>query len=304
MDNYPKISIVTPNYNGGGFLEDTILSVLDQNYPNLEYIIIDGGSTDNSIEIIKKYEQNLTYWESKPDRGIYDAVQKGMEKTSGKLRSWNNSDEMYNGKGLFTGAENFSSYEQVNWLTGALTGYDENNRTVEVLRARQWSKYDYYLGDHKTIQQESTFWRRKLWDAAGARLNTHLKLAGDFELWLRFFGYEKLYTVNALVGGFRMRHANQASLEGSGQYYDELMELLRRIELKDDEKSTLDTIKKYATVKNRLERISLFKFLSYNYFREIIENKVNKLKQYPPRIVFDRSAQRFVLKENKKNDKS
>ena len=94
-NNYPKISIVTPNYNGVKYLEQTIVSVLNQNYPNLEYIIIDGGSTDGSVEIIKKYESKLSYWVSEPDMGLYHAIQKGFEKSTGEIMAWINSDDMY-----------------------------------------------------------------------------------------------------------------------------------------------------------------------------------------------------------------
>ena len=83
--NYPKISIITPSYNQAKYLEQTMLSILDQNYPNLEYIVIDGGSTDGSIDIIKKYEDRLTYWVSEPDNGLYHALQKGFEKTTGEI---------------------------------------------------------------------------------------------------------------------------------------------------------------------------------------------------------------------------
>jgi len=92
---YPKISIITPSFNQGKYLEETIFSVLGQNYPNLEYIIIDGGSTDNSVDIIKKYENQLTYWISEPDNGQSHAINKGFMKATGGILAWLNSDDMY-----------------------------------------------------------------------------------------------------------------------------------------------------------------------------------------------------------------
>ena len=99
---YLKISIITPNYNGGKYLEATIKSIISQNYPNLEYIIIDGGSTDNSIDIIKKYEKHINYWTSEPDNGLYDALSKGLSISTGKIMGWLNSDDLLHPKSLFT----------------------------------------------------------------------------------------------------------------------------------------------------------------------------------------------------------
>jgi glycosyltransferase involved in cell wall biosynthesis len=110
--NLPKISIITPNYNGGEYLEETIQSILTQNYPNLEYIIIDGGSTDNSVEIIKKYEDQLSFWVSEPDKGLYDAIQKGFDKSSGEIMAWLNSDDLYHKNAFFTVVEIFMKKEE------------------------------------------------------------------------------------------------------------------------------------------------------------------------------------------------
>jgi glycosyltransferase involved in cell wall biosynthesis len=105
----PKISIVTPSFNQGRFIEKTILSVIEQDYPNLEYIIIDGGSTDESVEIIKKYEKHLAYWVSEPDRGQSHAINKGFERATGEIFGWLNSDDWYHPGALKALAEAFAA---------------------------------------------------------------------------------------------------------------------------------------------------------------------------------------------------
>jgi glycosyltransferase involved in cell wall biosynthesis len=115
---WPKISIVTPSYNQGRFLEECIRSVLLQGYPDLEYIIIDGGSTDNSIEVIKKYEPWLTYWESEPDRGQSHAINKGLLKSTGILFNWHNSDDVLTPDSLATMAAVMVKYPQAGYVHG------------------------------------------------------------------------------------------------------------------------------------------------------------------------------------------
>lgn len=211
--NYPKISIVTPNFNGVQFLEETIESVLNQNYPNLEYIVIDGGSTDGSIDIIRKYESQLAFWVSEPDSGMYHAIQKGFENSTGELMAWINSDDKYHSGAFTIISEIFSNFQEINWLTAIPTAIDEKGRTIHTGVGRNWSKYDFLTSDYKWIQQESTFWRRSLWEKAGRTFDLSLKYAADFELWLRFFRYEKLYTTKSLIGGFRWKFENQITWE-------------------------------------------------------------------------------------------
>jgi glycosyltransferase involved in cell wall biosynthesis len=115
---YPKISIVTPSYNQGKFIEQTILSVINQNYPNLEYIIIDGGSTDDTIDVIKKYESRITYWVSEPDSGQSHAINKGLEKCTGEIFNWLNSDDWYNPGALFEVANAFINNKSAQFVSG------------------------------------------------------------------------------------------------------------------------------------------------------------------------------------------
>ena len=210
--NWPKISIVTPSYNQNHFLERTIESILSQNYPNLEYIIIDGGSTDGSVDTIKKYEDQLSYWISESDKGLYDAINKGFKQSTGDIMGWLNSDDTLHKNALYNLAEIFS-LKGINWIQGKPSFIDEEDRIVMVADKKKWCKYDFWLGNNGWIQQESTYWSRKLWEQSGAYINTSYKLAGDFELWDRFFTHEELYSLDCLIGAFRTRSSNQLSLD-------------------------------------------------------------------------------------------
>jgi len=288
MDSLPKISIVTPNYNGAKYLEETILSVIDQDYPNLEYIIADGGSTDGSIDIIKRYEKKLAWWVSEPDNGMYDAIQKGFNHSTGEIMAWINSDDMYHKNALFTVADIFSSFPQVNWLSGACTNFDESGRTIFCNQSRLFTKFDFYNHDYKWIQQESVFWRRKLWEQAGSCLNTKLKYASDLDLWLNFFKYEKLYITDALIGGFRYLSANQISLEHLEEYLYEADSVISKINLSRGDKKILLKYQRLLRIENFLKK---FKILSIEW---IIKHYRSSYISKPSRIDFDRHKMKFV----------
>ncbi len=172
IDCYPRISIITPSFNQGAFLEQAIRSVIVQNYPNLEYVIIDGGSTDNSIEIIKKYEKHLHYWISEKDNGQYDAI------------------GIWDYHGYCVGFGSSPGFSREAFLDGC---YLPRGR-----KGLCW------------IQQESTFWRRSVWEKTGGYIDTQYTLAGDFDLWSRFYYFADLYGVCSPLAGFRKR-LNQRS---------------------------------------------------------------------------------------------
>jgi glycosyltransferase involved in cell wall biosynthesis len=285
-DQYPTISIVTPCYNSGEYLEQTILSVLEQNYPKLEYIIIDGGSTDNSIEIIKKYQNKLAYWISEKDEGMYYALQKGFEKSTGEIMAWINADDLYHKKSFLAVAELFSKYSNINWLVGASTHWDEYGRGVNVDRSRKFTRYDFLMGDYEWIQQESCFFRRALWEKAGSYINTELHYAGDFELWLRFFRFEKLYVTNALIGGHRIRSSNQLSLEGAAKYFEEAGMMLKKEVITQKDKNKM----------KRYKIITWFLNIGIRIMKKVM-NEYRKIEfGAAENIDFDRKSQEFEMK--------
>src|SRR5216683_453859 len=120
-ESLPKISLITPVFNSARYIEQTIRSALSQNYPNLEYFIIDGGSTDGSIDIIRKYESQISGWLSEPDKGMYDALNKGFARTTGEIMGWISATDMLHPGGLFVVGSVFASFREVRWVTGRPT---------------------------------------------------------------------------------------------------------------------------------------------------------------------------------------
>ena len=161
---YPKISIVTPSYNQAAFLERTILSVINQNYPNLEYIIIDGGSTDGSVEIIKKYEKHLTYWISEKDSGQSEAINKGFAKATGEIYAYLNSDDIYLGSTLETISNIFLKYPNVDLIYGNANLIDENDNKIGNCIALPF-KIKEFMNGVFSIPQPSSFWRKNVFES-------------------------------------------------------------------------------------------------------------------------------------------
>jgi glycosyltransferase involved in cell wall biosynthesis len=257
--DYPRISIVTPVFNQVKYLEETILSILNQHYPNLEYIIIDGGSTDGTVDIIKKYESKLAYWVSEPDKGMYDALQKGFDHSSGEIMGWLNADDLYFKGCLNLVAKLFSAHYEINWVTGTTHIINSEGTFISNKPAKQFHKYQYLTGDYQWISQESALWRRSLWDRCGSMFNTHLRYAGDFELWLRFIQETPLYCVEFPIGIFRKRE-NQLSVQGDA-YYKEVRQIYESLFISDEDTKI---IREYRERKRWAKRINRMRFLNGN----------------------------------------
>ncbi len=182
MKDVPKISIVTPSFNQAQFLGETIHSVLDQNYPNLEYLVIDGGSSDGSVDIIRSFEPSLFFWVSEPDQGQADAINKGFEKASGDILAWLNSDDLLFPGSLGLVSKYFMERPHLQWLVGYPVVVDEHSNIID--HRLHWTKptFNLLFFTFYTLNQESVFFRR---EALGTkRLKTDLHYCFDYELWL------------------------------------------------------------------------------------------------------------------------
>jgi glycosyltransferase involved in cell wall biosynthesis len=222
---WPKISIVTPSYNQGVFLERTIESVLGQNYPNLEYVIIDGGSTDQSVKIIKKYAKKLHYWQSKKDKGQSDAINTGFAHTTGEIMYWINSDDVMMPGSLRLVASIFKKNKKVNWLTAlpaTITVDDYINYVaqppwyVRTFLQRGW----YIQSLFGFVMQEGTFWRRSLWNKAGKKVED-VPYSMDWLLWRKFAEFDQLVVVKSLLAAYRL-NPNRKNNDEHSKYYREI----------------------------------------------------------------------------------
>ena len=205
----PKISIVTPSFNQAAFVEQTITSVVSQCYDNLEYVVIDGGSTDGSDTIIRKHLHHLHYYVSEPDSGHGNAINKGFRHTTGEIMAWLNSDDKYLPWTLQTVAEIFDAYPDINWITGT-QGFWNSNGALICTNTVYKNAADFLVGNYGWIQQESVFWRRSLWERAGGYVDENYRFMIDGELWCRFFALDRLWHVGCILSCYRIHPNNRA----------------------------------------------------------------------------------------------
>lgn len=218
----PRISIITPSYNQGQFIEETIKSVLLQDYPNLEYIIIDGGSTDNTIDIIKKYEQHISYWVSEPDRGQSHAINKGFERCTGEIIAWLNSDDFYLPGALKEVAAIFQKHRNIDLVTGAGLSYQSDTQQFIPVRACGTGVYPTratMLTKHGCIAQHSTFWRKRVLQQVGS-IREDLHYAMDHEFFLRCCDFNCKFHLTAKPLAVFRKYSGQKTSQGN-QYVDE-----------------------------------------------------------------------------------
>ena len=180
----PLVSIITPSYNQGQFLEETIRSVLEQDYPNVEYIVIDGGSTDESVAIIGKYADRVSYWVSEPDRGQSHAINKGWERSHGSIVAWLNSDDAYRPSAISRAVEALLAHPEASMVCGNCDRIDARGNLLTTLRP-QVGPVEGWVQGKCWAPQPAVFMRSEIVRRSGSLVAEDLHVVMDFDLWLR-----------------------------------------------------------------------------------------------------------------------
>jgi len=232
--NSPLVTIITVVYNAQPYIEETILSIISQTYKNIEYIIIDGGSTDGTVDIIKKYEDHIDYWISEEDNSMYDALAKAFSRVKGTILGYLNAGDLYSKHAIDIVVDVFKT-KKVKWITGLAVTYNEKSwfigNSLPYKYRRKLIQKGMYVNILPFIQQESTFWSQELISLVDIERLSSFKYAGDYYLWNCFAIKEKLYIVNAYLGGFK-KHRNQLSTN-MNEYLNEVNSITVKPGLKD-----------------------------------------------------------------------
>lgn len=222
---WPRVSIVTPSFNQGRFLEATIRSVLEQDYPNLEYIVIDGGSTDESVEIIQRYQDRLAYWVSEPDEGQTDAINKGFARATGEIFAWLNSDDLYRPGAVREAVTYLLSHPEIGMVYGDADYIDESGKIIGRFPAAQ-TDYRRLLRGYVHIPQQAAFFRAKLWRMVGP-LDPTFYFAMDYDLWVRIAALTPIRYHPRRWAAFRI-HGGAKTTLADDRCWPEMIRVYRR----------------------------------------------------------------------------
>jgi glycosyltransferase involved in cell wall biosynthesis len=216
----PLVSIVTPSFNQAPFLEETILSVLGQDYPNLEYLIVDGGSTDGSLDIILRYADRLAWWVSEPDRGQTEAINKGFAHAKGEIFAWLNSDDTYLPHAVSEAVQYLQQHPEVGLVYGDANFIDERGRVLGKFPARQ-TDYRRLRRGYVHIPQQAAFFRAELWRKVGP-LDPTFYFAMDYDLWVRIARRSKIVYLPRLWANFRL-HGSAKTIAADERCWPEML---------------------------------------------------------------------------------
>lgn len=268
---YPKISVVTPSYNQGEYLEKTILSVLDQNYPNLEYIIMDGGSTDNSVEIIKKYSDKLTYWQSRPDGGQSAAINEGFRHATGDIFCWLNSDDKFKSNALFIVSDFFMKNPSHLWLMGGIEIINNKNKGCATKIIPKKLDFDTITSyEYRITLQPATFWISGLWRESGG-LKEDLNCAMDLDLFIKFSKIAEGKVLEEYLAEFLVHPKSKTTYNDYEVLIETALVLCSHGNFKEGKQALMPPLKRFFELQHKFEPILSNRI--YKMFRNVIKRK-------------------------------
>jgi glycosyltransferase involved in cell wall biosynthesis len=225
LSENPRVSIITPSFNQGRFLEESIRSVLEQTYPNIEYIVVDGDSKDESVDILKKYQQHFAWWVSEKDKGHADALNKGFAHASGEILAWLNSDDVYYPQAVTEAVALLMQHPEVGMVYGDADLIDNSGAAVGQFAARQ-TDYRQMLRGSVHIPQATSFFRADLWKQVGP-LDLSLFFSFDYDLWVKIAKVSRLLYVQNRWARFRI-HDDGKTIVNDDRCYPDMLRVLER----------------------------------------------------------------------------
>jgi glycosyltransferase involved in cell wall biosynthesis len=269
----PKITIVTPSFNQGSYLERCIQSVINQDYPNLEFIILDGGSLDNSVDIIKKYERYLTYWQSQADGGQATAIKEGFNRGKGEIYGWLNSDDIFCKNSLFKVAQAFNEHKEIGLLYGKSFLVNEKGQFLKALIPEQVDLKK-LIYSASSIFQGSTFFSRKAYCDAGG-INESYIFSMEYELFYKIAQSSKILYLPEFLACYRIHPLSK------GQTISSIGTEELSCILEENFQIRLDSVKYkilnfYFQNRRRLRQLMLgeLSFLNRSYYSEVFQKNV------------------------------
>jgi glycosyltransferase involved in cell wall biosynthesis len=225
MKKDPLVTVVTPSYNQSAYLEETILSVLEQDYKNIQYVVIDGGSSDGSVDILEKYEGRISHWISEKDRGQTDAINKGFALAEGEIICWLNSDDTFLPNAVSQAVEYLSDHPDVGLVYGDANYIDGHSSVIGKFPAAQTSLKKLKRG-YVHIPQQASFFRKPLWDQVGP-LDPKYFFAMDYDLWVRLASVSRIVYLPRTWANFRL-HADAKTISADDRCWPEMIKVHNR----------------------------------------------------------------------------